>query len=140
MARARLTPFTQNSSGPCHTGRVLEMMPHPRLGEGRSRGSRRTAGPMRQSRSKLALVKGTPMTQGALLVAVLLAMAVAWASSAAAVDIPTAVSADLEYLKVLVARDPDKDARASISKGNLDFLGVRGFSTRDQIDLETERL
>jgi hypothetical protein len=46
----------------------------------------------------------------------------------AANAIPRAVQAELEYLKAFVARDPEKDARSPISKGNLEFLGAAGYS------------
>jgi len=42
--------------------------------------------------------------------------------------IPNNIRADLEYLKVFVAGDPEKDAHSAISKGNLEFLGVAGLS------------
>ena len=49
-------------------------------------------------------------------------------SVAASGEIPRAVRADLEFLKALVARDPEKDARSAISKGKVEFLGVAGYS------------
>jgi len=36
--------------------------------------------------------------------------------------------ANLNHLRTLVARDPEKDARAAIDNGNLAFFGVAGFS------------
>ena len=60
---------------------------------------------------------------------VLIVIAVACGSLAAANEIPKAVRAELDYLKAFVARDPEKDARSAINKGgNLAFLEVAGFS------------
>ena len=42
--------------------------------------------------------------------------------------IPKEIRADLEYLKVFVAGDPEKDAHSAMSKGNLELLGVAGLS------------
>ncbi len=42
--------------------------------------------------------------------------------------IPKDIRADLEYLKAFVAGDPEKDAHAAISRGNLELLGVAGYS------------
>jgi len=69
------------------------------------------------------------MTRRSLLGHVLLVFVAASGWAAAATEqIPKAVRADLEYLKTFVARDPDKDARDAINKGNLTFLGVAGYS------------
>jgi len=48
--------------------------------------------------------------------------------AASELAIPKDIRADLEYLKVFVAGDPEKDAHSAISKGNLELLGVAGFS------------
>jgi hypothetical protein len=64
-----------------------------------------------------------------LLMGVALVVAAAWGSPGNATsEIPRNVRADLEYLKALVAGDPEKDARSAISKRNLEFLGVAGYS------------
>src|SRR6266496_5845958 len=69
------------------------------------------------------------MTRRSLLGCVLAVIAEGCGSWAAASDeIPRAVRADLEYLKTLVARDPEKDARSAISKGKVEYLGVAGYS------------
>jgi|CXWL01.1.fsa_nt_gi hypothetical protein len=69
------------------------------------------------------------MMQRSLLGRILVVIAVTCGSPAVATsEIPRAVRADLEYLKAFVARDPDKDARSSIGKSNLEFLGVAGYS------------
>ena len=42
--------------------------------------------------------------------------------------IPNDVRADLEYLRAFVAGDPEKQAHAAISRGNLELLGIAGYS------------
>jgi hypothetical protein len=59
-------------------------------------------------------------------------------AGAGTTEIPKAIEADLEYLKTLVARDPEKDARDSINKGNLEFLGVAGYSVTVPADGERD--
>ena len=69
------------------------------------------------------------MMRRSLLDVVLVVIAVAWGSAPpTASELPGNVRADLEYLKAFVGRDPEKEARSSISNGNLEFLGVAGYS------------
>jgi hypothetical protein len=42
-------------------------------------------------------------------------------------DVPSAIRADLDHLRVFVQRDPEKDARSAIANGRLRFLGVAGY-------------